>query len=54
LVPFIATLIVSFKGSTPLSGLWYPIGIAALSLIIGAVYLSNKKPDHNEADSETH
>lgn len=42
LVPFIATLIVSFKGSTPLSGLWYPIGIAALSFIIGAIYLSNK------------
>ncbi|WP_316819592.1 MFS transporter [Pedobacter gandavensis] len=44
LVPFIATLIASFSGSTPLSGLWYPIGIAALSFVIGAVYLSNKKP----------
>ncbi|MNL59470.1 hypothetical protein D3C87_1832050 [compost metagenome] len=54
LVPFIATLIASFSGSTPLSGLWYPIGIAALSLLIGAVYLSNKKPDHKEAESETH
>lgn len=42
LVPFIATLIASFSGSTPLSGLWYPIGIAALSFIIGTVYLSNK------------
>jgi MFS family permease len=50
LVPFIATLIASFSGSTPLSGLWYPIGIAALSLIIGTVYLSNKKPDHGETD----
>jgi Arabinose efflux permease len=50
LVPFIATLIASFSGSTPLSGLWYPIGIAALSFIIGAIYLSNKKPDHGEAD----
>lgn len=49
LVPFIATLIASFSGSTPLSGLWYPIGIAALSFVIGAVYLSNKKPDHGEA-----
>ncbi|WEK19252.1 MAG: MFS transporter [Candidatus Pedobacter colombiensis] len=54
LVPFIATLIVSFSGATPLSGLWYPIGIAALSLVIGTVYLSNKKPDHNEAESENH
>lgn len=42
LVPFVATLIASFSGSTPLAGLWYPIGIAALSFIIGAVYLSNK------------
>lgn len=42
LVPFIATLIASFEGSTPLSGLWYPIGIASLSFIIGAVYLTNK------------
>jgi MFS family permease len=42
LVPFIATLIASFSGSTPLSGLWYPIGIATASLIIGAVYISNK------------
>lgn len=52
LVPFIATLIASFSGSTPLSGLWYPIGIAALSLVIGTVYLSNKKPDHGEANEE--
>jgi MFS family permease len=50
LVPFIATLIVSFPGSTPLSGLWYPIGIAALSFVIGAIYLSNKKPDHGETN----
>ncbi|WP_316738023.1 MFS transporter [Pedobacter aquatilis] len=46
LVPFIATLIASFAGSTPLSGLWYPIGIATLSLIIGTVYLSNKADEN--------
>ncbi len=46
LVPFVATLIASFAGSTPLSGLWYPIGIAALSFIIGAVYLSNRKDEN--------
>lgn len=46
LVPFIATLIASFAGSTPLSGLWYPIGIAALSFVIGAVYLSNKTDEN--------
>ncbi len=49
LVPFIATLIASYSGSTPLSGLWYPIGIATLSFIIGAIYLSNKKQT-NTAD----
>ncbi|KQS31058.1 MFS transporter [Dyadobacter sp. Leaf189] len=42
LVPFIATLVASFSGSTPLSGLWYPIGIAALSFVIGAVYIDNR------------
>ena len=49
LVPFIATLIASFPGSTPLSGLWYPIGIAALCLVIGTFYLSNQI-DQNVAD----
>jgi MFS family permease len=53
LVPFIATLIASFSGAMPLSGLWYPIGIAALSFVIGAIYLSNKKPDHSEAETES-
>jgi len=41
LVPFIATLIISYQGSTPLSGLWYPIGVAAVCFIIGAIYLTN-------------
>jgi len=49
LVPFIATLIASFPGSTPLSGLWYPIGIAALCFVIGTFYLSNKT-DKNIAE----
>ncbi|PST85160.1 MFS transporter [Pedobacter yulinensis] len=46
LVPFIATLIASFPGATPLSGLWYPIGIAALSFVIGAVYLNNRQEEN--------
>jgi len=41
LVPFIATLITTIPGTNHLSGLWYPIAIAALSLIIGSLYLSN-------------
>jgi Arabinose efflux permease len=43
LVPFIATLITTLPGTNALSGLWYPIGVAALSFIIGGLYLSNKK-----------
>jgi MFS family permease len=42
LVPFIATLITTIPGTDHLSGLWYPIGVAALCFIIGALYLSNK------------
>jgi MFS family permease len=47
LVPFLGTLIVEFtknKGNPagdPLAGLWYPIGVAALCFIIGAIYLRN-------------
>lgn len=41
LVPFIATLISSFPGSNYLSGLWYPIGVASVCLIIGSLYLTN-------------
>ena len=42
LVPFIATLLTTIPGANHLSGLWYPIGVAALSFIIGLLYLSNK------------
>jgi MFS family permease len=44
LVPFIATLITTIKGTDHLSGLWYPIGVAALSFVIGTLYLTNR-PD---------
>jgi MHS family proline/betaine transporter-like MFS transporter len=48
LVPFLATLIVEFTRTSaqpagnPLAGLWYPIGVAAVCLVIGTVYLSNR------------
>jgi MFS family permease len=42
LVPFIATLLSTTFASDPLVGLWYPIGVAALCFVIGALYLSNK------------
>lgn len=41
LVPFIATLLATTYSVDPLAGLWYPIAIAALCFVIGAVYLSN-------------
>ena len=42
LVPFIATLITTIPGTNHLSGLWYPVGVAILSFIIGALYLTNR------------
>jgi len=42
LVPFLATLIVSFPGSDYRSGLWYPIIVAGLCALIGIIYLNNK------------
>jgi MFS family permease len=42
LVPFIATLLSATFTSDPLVGLWYPIGVAALCFVIGALYLNNK------------
>lgn len=42
LVPFIATLLATTFTEDPLVGLWYPIGVAALCFIIGALYLTNK------------
>jgi len=42
LVPFIGLLLTTTYQSDPLVGLWYPIGVAALSLVIGTLYLTNK------------
>jgi MFS family permease len=42
LVPFIATLITTMKGSDHLSGLWYPIIIAAVCFVIGSLYIKEK------------
>lgn len=42
LVPFLATLITTIKGTDHLSGLWYPIGVGALSFVIGSLYLTNR------------
>jgi hypothetical protein len=42
LVPFIGLLLTTMYKKDPLVGLWYPIGVAALCFIIGAIYLKNK------------
>jgi MFS family permease len=42
LVPFIGLLLTTSFPKDPLIGLWYPIGVAALCLIIGVIYLRNK------------
>jgi MFS family permease len=42
LVPFIGLLLTTTFTEDPLVGLWYPIGVAALCLIIGTIYLRNK------------
>lgn len=42
LTPFIATLLTTIYTGDKLVGLWYPIIIAALSLVIGVLYINNK------------
>ncbi len=42
LVPFIGLLLTTTYTKDPLVGLWYPIGVAALCLVIGTLYLTNK------------
>ncbi|HEX7903046.1 MAG TPA: MFS transporter [Chitinophagaceae bacterium] len=49
LVPFIGLLLTTTYPSDPLVGLWYPIGIASLCLVIGTIYLRNKI-DKNVSD----
>jgi len=57
LVPFISTLIIEYTktpenpGGSPLAGLWYPIIVASLCLIIGTLYLTNHV-DENVRDDE--
>ena len=48
LVPFLGTLIVELTKSNEhplgdsLAGLWYPIGVASICIVIGVIYLTNK------------
>lgn len=43
LTPFIAVYLTTRSNGDPFAGLWYPIGVAAISFIIGMIFLSNKK-----------
>lgn len=49
LTPFIATLLTTVYHNDALVGLWYPIAIAAVCVIIGTLYISNRI-DPNIAD----
>lgn len=42
LVPFIGLLLTTTYPKDPLVGLWYPIGVALLCLIIGTTFLTNR------------
>jgi MFS family permease len=42
LVPFIGLLLTTTYTSDPLVGLWYPIRVTILCLVIGTLYLRNK------------
>lgn len=49
LTPFIATLLTTIYTSDKLVGLWYPVLVAAVCLLIGVLYISNKiDPDVND------
>ena len=49
LTPLIATSLYelskseSHPGGNPFAGLWYPIGVAAICLVIGTIFLKNQK-----------
>ena len=45
MTPFIATLLTTIYGANKLVGLWYPIGVAAVCLVIGVLYIPSKKPE---------
>ncbi|HSF45009.1 MAG TPA: hypothetical protein VLA58_03335, partial [Chitinophagaceae bacterium] len=49
LTPFIATLLTTIYTGDKLVGLWYPILIAAVCLVIGLLYVKNHiDPDVND------
>jgi MFS family permease len=49
LTPFIATLLTTIQTDNQLAGLQYPIIISGVCFVIGALYLSNKAPQHTSS-----
>ncbi|MEY2835905.1 MAG: hypothetical protein RLZZ557_1567, partial [Bacteroidota bacterium] len=49
MTPFIAVLLGTIYTGDALVGLWYPIAVAAVCLVIGVIYLNNRvDPDVND------
>ena len=48
LTPFVATALAAAGGASKFNGLFYPIAIATLTLIIGSIFLSNELSDDSE------
>jgi MFS family permease len=48
LTPFIATALAAAGGAAKFNGLFYPIAIASVCLVIGTVFLSNELKDDTE------
>ena len=48
LTPFIATALAATGGAARFNGLYYPIAIAGVCLIIGSIFLSNKLGENVE------
>ena len=42
MTPFIATLLIARHPGDPLAGLWYPMGVAAVCVIIGAIFIPTR------------
>jgi MFS family permease len=45
MTPFVATLLTATYTGHPLAGLWYPIGVAAICVIIGVLFIPNRSPN---------
>jgi hypothetical protein len=45
MTPFVATLLTAAYTGLPLAGLWYPVGVAAVCVIIGVLFIPNRSPN---------